>query len=115
MQGKAFSSNRSISGRFAATLLILTICHSGRAQPPVSKSSTSRAAAVSSTASNLEIPVHILAGYGTTMKIQGTNWIDGSKFFPDGSTIERPDITIATNANTGPAAIYKAERYSMTK
>jgi len=69
----------------------------------------------SATSTNLPIPVHILAGFGTDMTIGGTTWLASGKFFPDGETIERPDITIATSTNTGPAAIYKAERYSMGK
>jgi pyrimidine deaminase RibD-like protein len=44
-----------------------------------------------------------------------TNWITGDKLFADGDVIERPDITIVTNTNTGPAVIYQAERYSMSK
>ena len=49
---------------------------------------------------NRPIPVHILAGYGTNMTVRGTNWLAGDKFFPDGETIERPDIAIATGTNT---------------
>lgn len=101
MHRKSFLTSRSVFGPIAAAFLISAVCHTAQAQ--------------SSTATNLTIPVHLLAGYGTDMKIQGTDWIDGSKYFADGSTIERPDITIKTNADTGPAAIYKAERYSMTK
>jgi hypothetical protein len=105
MQRRLPSINRTLAGYFVAALLLGAVCNSGRAQT----------ATASSTTTNLPIPVHILAGYGTDMKIQDTAWVDGSKYFADGSTIERPDIKVETNANTGPAAIYKAERYSMTK
>ena len=71
--------------------------------------------AASAVETNQPVPVHIVAGYSSDMMIQGTNWLAGGKFFPDGDTIERPDITIATNTDTGPAVIYKAERYSMSK
>jgi Malectin domain len=69
----------------------------------------------SAAATNCPVPVHILAGYGADKVIAGTNWLAGGKFFADGEVIDRPDITIATSTNTGPAAIYQAERYSMSK
>jgi hypothetical protein len=67
------------------------------------------------TSTNRPIPVCILAGYGANKTIAGTNWLAGDKFFPDGDVIERPDISIATSTNTGPAVLYQAERYSMSK
>jgi hypothetical protein len=101
-----------------ATLALAATSHQALAQssgtsPASAATATGSAASVTST--NLPVPVHILAGYGADKTIAGTNWVASDKFFPDGSVIERPDISIVTNTNTGPAAIYQAERYSMTK
>lgn len=74
------------------------------------------ATAPATTAGNLAVPVHILAGYDNSITTNGVTWIPAGNFFgTDGQTIARPDITIATSADTGPAVIYQAERYSMTK
>jgi len=107
----------SVIGLSAALLLFLVGCETNQSDATAGKTPQSAPAAPAGSlkTSTLADPVHILAGYGTDMTIQGVKWVDGSKFFADGSTIERPDITIETNANTGPAAIYKAERYAMTK
>jgi hypothetical protein len=87
--------------------LILAAC-SNRLPAQTSTSS-------SATPTNRPVPVHIIAGYGADKMIAGTNWLAGAKFFPDGEVIERPDITIVTNSTSGPAYIYQAERYSMTR
>ncbi len=105
----------------AAVMLTVAGCQTSQTQPPAgatsspSASASTPAPAPTSETAHLPIPVHILAGYDTDMDLQGVKWIRGSAFFPDGSVIERPDITIETTANSGPAGIYKAERYSMTK
>ncbi len=84
--------------------------------PTAAPTSTTTAASPAPAASNNRpVPVHIVAGFSTDVNAGGTTWLAGNNFFPDGQTIERPDITIATSANTGPDVIYKAERYSMTK
>lgn len=103
---------RCIAGVIAATLAL--IGDPARAQS-AGNAATAGASATSVTSTNLPIPVHILAGYTADKTIAGTNWIAGDKFFLDGSVIERPDIAIVTSTNTGPAAIYQAERYSMSK
>ena len=102
MQTRTSSQARPVAGLIALTLALFAGSHPAAAQ-----------SAGSST--NRPIPVHILAGYGADKTIAGTNWLAGDKFFSDGDVIERPDITIATNTNTGPAVIYQAERYSMTR
>src|SRR5581483_691839 len=103
----------------AALIVILAGCRTAQTQPSNSGASspspTTSTPAPPSEAAHLPIPAHILAGYETDMDLQGVKWIHGSSFFADGSVIERPDIAIETNARSGPAAIYKAERYSMTK
>jgi len=104
MKTRTPTRTRSATCLIAATLALTASSQSAPAQAPASAAST-----------NLPIPVYIVAGYGTDLKVGDTNWLAGSKFFADGETIERPDITIATNTNTGPAIIYKAERYSMTR
>jgi hypothetical protein len=110
MQNGATSRPWLVANLAAATLALAGSSHQALAQ-----SAATATSAASVTATNLPIPVHILAGYGADKIIAGTNWIAGDKFFPDGSVIERPDIAIVTNTNTGPAAIYQAERYSMSK
>lgn len=118
MQNRA-SSRAWLVAKLAVAILALT----GSSYPALaqtsgtsgSSSATAPASAASVTATNLPVPVHILAGYGADKTIAGTNWVAGDKFFPDGSVIERPDIAIVTNTSTGPAAIYQAERYSMSK
>jgi hypothetical protein len=108
MQTKTLSRARPFAGLIAATLALVSGSYSALAQ-------SAGAAATSVTSTNRPVPVHILAGYGANKTIAGTNWITGDKLFADGDVIERPDITIATNTNTGPAVIYQAERYSMSK
>ena len=76
---------------------------------------SSGAGVAANSSTNRLVPVHILAGYGTNITVGGTNWLAGDKFFADGDTIERPDIAIAIGTNAGPAVIYQAERYSMSK
>jgi Malectin domain len=107
MHTKTLSRARSVAGLSAATLALVCGSYSSLAQ--------SAGAAASSASTNRPVPVHILAGYGADKTIAGTNWITGDKLFADGDVIERPDITIVTNTNTGPAVIYQAERYSMSK
>lgn len=81
----------------------------------LAESTPTNATGVATISTNCPIPVHILAGYSDNKTIGGTNWIAGDKFFADGQTLERSDAAIATSTNTGPAVIYQAERYSMTK
>jgi hypothetical protein len=108
MQTKTLSQALPVARLIAATLALVCGSHSALAQ-------SAGAATASGTSTNRPVPVHILAGYGADKTIAGTNWITGDKLFADGDVIERPDITIVTNTNTGPAVIYQAERYSMTK
>jgi hypothetical protein len=118
MRDTTSSRARPVAALIAATLVLIASRHRMLAQSAGSSTSpvtAATASAASATSTNRPIPVHIVAGYGTDMTVQGTNWLAGGKFFPDGETIERPDISIATNTNTGPAVIYKAERYSMSK
>jgi endoglucanase len=101
-----------------ATIALISTSHPVSAQSAGDSPAPATPAAASTasvTSTNRPIPVHILAGYSANKTIAGTNWIVGDKFFPDGEILERPDISIVTNANTGPAVIYQAERYSMTK
>ena len=93
---------RPVAGLIAANIALMACSFPAPAQS-------------SATATNRPVPVHILAGYGADKSIAGTNWLAGDRFFADGEVIERPDITIATSTNTGPAVIYQAERYSMSK
>ena len=102
MQNRTTSRAGLVASLITTTLAVIASSHQAPAQS-------------SGTSTNRPIPVHILAGYGSEMTVQGTNWLAGDKFFSDGETIERPDINIATSTNTGPAVIYKAERYSMSK
>ena len=105
----------SLDARLVAGLLAITLTLAAR-HPAWAQSGTAPATpATSPTSTNRPVPIHILAGFGTDLTVGATNWIAGGKFFADGETIERPDINIATNANTGPAVIYRAERYSMSK
>ena len=118
MQNTISSRAWPCAGLIGATLALVAIGHPMPAQSAdtstsPAKSATASAASVTST--NRPIPVHILAGLNANKTIGGTNWIAGDKFFADGEILERPDITIATSTNTAPAAIYQAERYSMTK
>jgi Malectin domain len=118
MQKRMPTKARSVFGLIAATLALMASNHSALAQSTGSSAApatTAAPGAASVTATNRPIPVHILAGYATDMTVSGTNWLASGQFFPDGQTIERPDINIATNANTGPAVIYRAERYSMSR
>jgi hypothetical protein len=114
MQNKTSSRAWPAAGLFVATVVLIANCQQALAQSSgaTPAATTSAASAVST---NRPIPVYILAGYSANKTIDGTNWVAGDKFFADGETIERPDITIVTNKNTGPAVIYQAERYSMTK
>lgn len=101
-----------------AGLVLIAGSHQAMAQSSgtsTAPATTAAASAVPATSTNRPIPVHILAGLNANKTIGGTNWIAGDKFFADGEILERPDITIATSTNTAPAAIYQAERYSMTK
>ena len=93
---------RPVAGLVAATVALVASSYPAAAQS-------------SATATNRPVPVHILAGYGADKMVAGTNWLAGDKFFADGEVLERPDITITTSTNTGPAVIYQAERYSMSK
>jgi hypothetical protein len=115
MKNRTSSRARLHAALMAVTIALIASGHSARAQSAGSSTSPAGTAAASATSTNRPIPVHIVAGYGSDMTVQGTNWLAGNKFFPDGETIERPDITIVTNTNSGPAVIYKAERYSMSK
>jgi hypothetical protein len=127
MKNTQNSSSRTVTlaGCIAASLALITV----GCQAPGSTSSTSNASAPTSpaatatataatapaTTANRGVPVHILAGYDESITKNGVTWLGASNFFADGETIARPDITIATSAETGPDVIYKAERYSMTK
>ena len=125
MKNMHHSSSRTwaIVGCVAASLALLTV----GCQAPNSSSSTSNASGATppvatttaetapTTSANRSVPVHILAGYDEGITTNGVTWLGASNFFADGETIARPDITIATSAETGSAVIYKAERYSMTK
>jgi hypothetical protein len=118
MQNKTSSRAWPVASLFTATLALIASSHLAPGQSPgasTSPATTAAASAASATSTNRPIPVHILAGYGANKTIAGTNWLAGDKFFPDGDVIERPDIAIVTNTNTGPAVIYQAERYSMSK
>jgi endoglucanase len=118
MQNKISSQAWPIAGLITATLALVASSHQAPAQSSgtsTSPATSAAASAASATSTNRPIPVHILAGYSDNKTIGGTNWLAGDKFFPDGQTIERPDISIATNTNTGPAVVYQAERYSMSK
>jgi hypothetical protein len=123
---------RSIAGFAAATLtVILTGCQTPApsASTPAAPSTAPAAAAAPAAASMapaavsatpasthyLTVPVHIVAGYTTNVMVDGVTWLAGDSFFPDGETIERAGIAIVTGPDTGPAVIYQAERYSMTK
>jgi endoglucanase len=114
MKNRTSSRAWLVGGLIAATIAPIASsqpvsAQSAGAAPPA------LASVASATSTNRPIPVHILAGYSDNKTIGGTNWLAGDKFFPDGQTIERPDISIATNTNTGPAVVYQAERYSMSK
>jgi hypothetical protein len=123
MKNTRNSSSRTwaIVGCLAASLALITV----GCQAPGSTSCTSNASAPTSpaataatapaTTANRTVPVHILAGYDEGITTNGVTWLGASNFFADGETIARPDITIATSAETGPDVIYKAECYSMTK
>jgi hypothetical protein len=113
MQNVISSKVGPCAGLITATLVLFAT----NPQVPAQSSGTSAAPATTASASttNCPIPVHILAGYSANKTVGGTNWIVGDKFFPDGQILERPDITIVTSTNTGPAVIYQAERYSMSK
>jgi hypothetical protein len=118
MQIRKSSRTRSFAGIIAATIALIASNHQVLAQSAgtsTSPATTASASTASVTSTNRPIPVHILAGLGANKTMGGTNWLAGDKFFPDGQTIERPDISIATNSSTGPAVIYQAERYSMSK
>jgi endoglucanase len=118
MQNKLSSGAQPLAGLVAATLMFLAGSHQAMAQSSGTSTalvSTAAASAASATSTNRPIPVHILAGYSDNKTVGGTNWLAGDKFFTDGQILERPDITIATSTNTAPAAIYQAERYSMTR
>jgi endoglucanase len=115
MQNKTSSRAWPVAGLIAATIALMGGSNQAPAQSSGTSAATATASAASATSTNRPIPVYILAGYSENKTIAGTNWLAGDKFFPDGQTIERPDITIATSTNTGPAVIYQAERYSMTK
>jgi hypothetical protein len=118
MQNKTSSRAWPVASLITATLALIASSHQAPGQSPggsTSPATTAAASAASATSTNRPIPVHILAGYGANKTIAGTNWLAGDKFFPDGDVIERPDIAIVTNTNTGPAVIYQAERYSMSK
>jgi endoglucanase len=113
MQNKTSSRAWLVAALITATLSLIAGSHPAMAQS--AGASPAPTSAASATSTNRPIPVHILAGYSADKTVGGTNWLAGDKFFPDGQTIERPDISIVTNANTGPAVIYQAERYSMSK
>jgi hypothetical protein len=118
MQNKTLSRAWPVASLITATIALVASSHQAPAQSPgtsTSTATTAAASATSATSTNRPIPVHILAGYGADKTVAGTNWLAGDKFFPDGDVIERPDITIVINTNTGPAVIYQAERYSMSK
>jgi endoglucanase len=118
MQNNTSSKAWPIAGLIAATLALIASSHQAPAQSAGTSTApvtTATASTASVTSTNRPIPVHILAGYSANKAIAGTNWLAGDKFFPDGEILERPDISIATNTNTGPAVIYQAERYSMSK
>ncbi len=128
MQHRTLSTARPAAVLILATLALLGCSnqHSSKssASTPIATTQTPTAApaaapnaasAAPTPSNNRPIPVHIVAGFSTDVTAGGTTWLAGSNFFPDGQTIERPDITIATGAKTGPDVIYKAERYSMTK
>ena len=85
------------------------------APPAAAPAATTPSAAAPATTTGRPVPVHILAGYENNITTNGVTWLGAGTFFADGETIARPDITIATSADTGPAVIYQAERYSMTK
>ncbi|HZR16584.1 MAG TPA: malectin domain-containing carbohydrate-binding protein [Verrucomicrobiae bacterium] len=109
MQSKTSSRAWPVAGLLTVVLAALVSTgHQASAQ-------SSGSSATSGANTNRPVPVHILAGYGSDKVIAGTNWITGDKLFADGDVIERPEIAIVTSTNTGPAAIYQAERYSMTK
>jgi hypothetical protein len=118
MQKKITSRAWPCAGLIVATLALIASSHQAPAQSAgtsASPAKTAAASVASATSTNRPIPVYILAGYGANKTIGGTNWLAGDKFFADGYILERPDITIATSTNTGPAVIYQAERYSMSK
>jgi hypothetical protein len=117
MQNRKSTGAWHCAGLIATTLALIASSHAALAQSADTAAAPATAAAstASVTSTNRPIPVHILAGYSANKAIAGTNWLAGDKFFADGEVIERPDIAIVTNTNTGPAVIYQAERYSMSK
>jgi hypothetical protein len=116
MQNKTSSRAWPAAGLFVASLALIANSQQALAQSSgTSPAATVTTSATSTASTNRPIPVYILAGYDANKTIRGTNWLAGDKFFADGQILERPDITIVTNANTGPAIIYQAERYSMSK
>jgi hypothetical protein len=111
MQNITSSRSWPAAGLFVATLALIANSYQAPAQSGASPATT----AASVTATNRPIPVHILAGYDADKAVAGTNWLAGDKFFADGQTIDRPGIAIVATTNSGPAVIYQAERYSMSK
>jgi hypothetical protein len=111
---KAINRWGIFSGSLLLAAVLLPACQSGKPAKPDTQPGTAvkptPTATVSTTPAAKFTPIRIKAGGGSITDSAGNVWL-ADQGFDGGDTIERPDNQIA---NTKDAAIYRAERYSMT-